>query len=116
MVMLAGFQLLLKQYTGQNDIFVGSVSARWPRVELEPLIGMFINPLVLRTHLSGDPSFRDCWCAFVKRCLTRSLIKTCRLSALWRPSKQSAIQAVTPFSRSTSCFNVTLSSRSTSRA
>ncbi len=57
MVMLAGFKLLLKQYTGQSDIFVGSVFAGRPRVELEPLIGMFINPLVLRTDLSGDPAF-----------------------------------------------------------
>jgi thioesterase domain-containing protein len=55
MVMLAAFQLLLQRYSGQNDIFVGSVIAARPLVELEPLIGPLINPLVLRTDLSGDP-------------------------------------------------------------
>jgi thioesterase domain-containing protein/acyl carrier protein len=57
MVMLAGFKLLLRQYTGLEDVYVGSVFAGRPRVELEHLIGMFINPLVLRTDLSGDPEF-----------------------------------------------------------
>jgi thioesterase domain-containing protein/acyl carrier protein len=57
MVMLAGFQILLQKFTGQHDVFVGSVFGGRPRVELEPLIGMFINPLVLRTDLSGDPAF-----------------------------------------------------------
>jgi thioesterase domain-containing protein/acyl carrier protein len=56
-VMLAVFKVLLRQCTNQDDIYVGSVFAGRPRVELEPLIGMFINPLVLRTDLSGDPSF-----------------------------------------------------------
>jgi thioesterase domain-containing protein len=57
MVMLAAFQLLLQRVTGQDDIFVGSVLAGRARVELEPLIGLFINPVVLRTDLSGDPPF-----------------------------------------------------------
>ncbi len=57
MVMLAGFKILLQQYTGLNDIFVGSVFGGRSRVELEALIGMFINPLVLRSDLSGDPAF-----------------------------------------------------------
>jgi amino acid adenylation domain-containing protein len=59
MVMLAAFQLLLQRYTGQDDVFVGSVLAGRPRPELEPLIGLFINPLVLRTDLSGDPPFTE---------------------------------------------------------
>ena len=57
MVMLASFQILLRHLTSLEDVFVGSVFAGRPRVELESLIGMFINPIVLRTDLSGDPSF-----------------------------------------------------------
>jgi thioesterase domain-containing protein len=57
MLMLAAVQLLLQQNTGQTDVFVGSVLAGRSRVELEPLIGLFINPLVFRTDLSGDPPF-----------------------------------------------------------
>ena len=59
MVMLAAFQLLLQRTAGQNDIYVGSVLAGRSRPELEPLIGLFINPLVFRTDLSGDPPFLD---------------------------------------------------------
>src|SRR5205085_2720390 len=59
MVMLAAFQLLLQRRTDQNDVFVGSVLAGRSRAELEPLIGLFINPLVFRTDLSGDPSFLE---------------------------------------------------------
>ena len=57
MVMLAGFQILLRHWTSLEDVYVGSVFGGRPRVELEPLIGMFINPIVLRTNLAGDPSF-----------------------------------------------------------
>jgi amino acid adenylation domain-containing protein len=59
MTLLAGFQLLLSRYTGQNDIVVGSPIANRTRSELEHLIGFFVNSLPLRTNLSGDPSFRE---------------------------------------------------------
>ena len=59
MVMLAAVQLLLHRCTGQDDIFVGSVLAGRHRVELESLIGLFINPLVFRTNCSGDPPFLE---------------------------------------------------------
>jgi len=59
MTLLAGFKTLLHHYTAQQDIAVGSMIANRNRVELEPLIGFFINTQVLRTDLSGDPSFRQ---------------------------------------------------------
>ena len=59
MLMLAAFQLLLQRRSGRSDVFVGTVSAGRSRVELEPLIGLFINPLVFRTDLSGDPPFLE---------------------------------------------------------
>jgi thioesterase domain-containing protein/acyl carrier protein len=58
MTLLAGFQALLQRYTGQNDIAVVTPAADRPRRELQQMIGSFINVLVLRTDLSGDPSFR----------------------------------------------------------
>ena len=36
---------------------MGSLVAGRSRIELEPLVGLFINPIVLRTDLSGDPKF-----------------------------------------------------------
>jgi amino acid adenylation domain-containing protein len=59
MVLLAAYQVLLKRYSGQDDIVVGSPIANRTRSEVEGLIGFFVNTLVLRGDLSGDPSFRE---------------------------------------------------------
>jgi amino acid adenylation domain-containing protein len=59
MTLLAAFQALLHRYTGQLDICVGTPIAGRNRAEVEPLIGFFLNTLVLRTDLSGRPSFRQ---------------------------------------------------------
>ncbi|GJD16860.1 hypothetical protein RIVM261_018160 [Rivularia sp. IAM M-261] len=59
MTLLAGFQILLWRYTGQNDIIVGSPIANRNRAEIEGLIGFFVNTLVLRTNLAGNPSFEE---------------------------------------------------------
>ncbi len=57
--LLAAFQILLSRYSGQEDIVVGTPMAGRSRVETEALIGFFINTLVLRTKLSGEPSARE---------------------------------------------------------
>jgi amino acid adenylation domain-containing protein len=57
MTLLAAFQILLQRYTNQDDIVVGTDVANRNRAEIEPLIGFFVNLLVLRTDLSGNPSF-----------------------------------------------------------
>ena len=59
MTLLAAFQTLLHRYTGQDDIAVGSPIAGRTRAEFEGLIGLFINTLVLRDDLSGDPKFKE---------------------------------------------------------
>jgi amino acid adenylation domain-containing protein/non-ribosomal peptide synthase protein (TIGR01720 family) len=59
MTFLAAFQTLLLRYTGKDDIVVGAPIANRNRAEIEGLIGFFVNSLVLRTDLSGDPSFRE---------------------------------------------------------
>ena len=59
MTLLAAFQALLHRYTGQDDIVVGTPIAGRTRVEVEQLIGFFVNMLVLRTDAAGDPTFRD---------------------------------------------------------
>ncbi|MPZ25911.1 MAG: amino acid adenylation domain-containing protein [Micromonosporaceae bacterium] len=59
MVLLAGFKALLSRWAGHPDIFVGCPMAGRPLPELAPLIGMFVNAVVLRTDLGGDPSFRE---------------------------------------------------------
>ncbi|HYG61663.1 MAG TPA: amino acid adenylation domain-containing protein, partial [Thermoanaerobaculia bacterium] len=63
MVLLAGFQLLLSRYSGQQDLAVGTPAAGRNRTEIEGLIGFFVNTLVLRGDLSsgrsGEISFRE---------------------------------------------------------
>jgi amino acid adenylation domain-containing protein len=58
MTLFAAFAILLRRYCGQDDIVVGLPTASRDHTELEGLIGFFINSLVLRVDLSGDPSFR----------------------------------------------------------
>jgi aspartate racemase len=59
MTLLAGFNALLCRYTGQEDIVIGAPVASRTRVELESVVGFFANTLVLRTDVSGDPTFRE---------------------------------------------------------
>ena len=59
MTLTAAFNSLLYRYTGQEDILLGVPTAGRNRVETEPLLGVFINTIVVRTDLSGAPSFRD---------------------------------------------------------
>ena len=56
MVLLAGFKALLARYTGDTDIACGSPIAGRTRKEVEPLLGLFVNTLVMRTDCSGDPT------------------------------------------------------------
>ncbi len=59
MTLLAAFKTLLYRYTQQCDIVVGSPIANRNRIEIEGLIVFFVNSLVLRTDLSGNPTFQE---------------------------------------------------------
>jgi non-ribosomal peptide synthetase component F/acyl carrier protein len=56
--LLTAFNILLHRMSGQPDVVVGADVANRNRSEIEGLIGFFVNQLVLRTDVSGDPSFR----------------------------------------------------------
>lgn len=58
-LMLAVFDVLLFRYTGQDDIIVGTNVANRNRGAIQNLIGFFVNNLVLRADLSGNPTFRE---------------------------------------------------------
>ncbi|WP_315705401.1 MULTISPECIES: non-ribosomal peptide synthetase [unclassified Bradyrhizobium] len=59
MLLLAAYQVLLQRYSGQDDIVVGSPTAGRSRAEFQGMIGLFVNTIVLRTDLSGDPPFLE---------------------------------------------------------
>ncbi|MGH3870458.1 MAG: non-ribosomal peptide synthetase [Pseudonocardiaceae bacterium] len=56
---MAGYQVVLNRYTGQNDIALGSVLSGRTRSETEPMMGFFANTVVVRGSLEGNPVFRD---------------------------------------------------------
>ncbi len=58
MTLFAAFQTLLYRYTGEEDIITGSMFANRDFVDIEALMGLFVNNLLLRTDLSGNPTFR----------------------------------------------------------
>src|SRR6202049_2276570 len=59
MTLLAAFAVLLPRFGGQEDVLMGIPIAGRQHREIEPLIGFFLNSLVLRSDLSGRPSFRE---------------------------------------------------------
>ncbi len=59
MTLLAAFHGLLARSSGQNDVVVGTPIAGRSRREVEPLIGYFVNTLILRSRYEGDPRFDE---------------------------------------------------------
>jgi len=57
--LLAVFSTLLYRYTSQDDLLIGTSTAGRKRLEIQGLMGYFLNTLVLRVSLSGNPTFRE---------------------------------------------------------
>ncbi|HYH97666.1 non-ribosomal peptide synthetase [Hyalangium sp.] len=58
-LLLAAFQVLLHRMTGQDDIAIGTPTAGRKARQLRGVVGYFVNPVVLRTDLSGAPTFLE---------------------------------------------------------
>ena len=59
MVMLAAFQCMVLHFTGNPDVILGTDLANRTTQQTEDLVGFFVNLLVLRTSLAGDPTFDE---------------------------------------------------------
>jgi hypothetical protein len=59
MTLLAAFHALLWAYSGEEDLVTGGTSAGRYRAETENMLGFFLNTIVLRTNLSGNPTFLE---------------------------------------------------------
>src|SRR3989440_4478487 len=59
MTLTAAFNTLLYRYTGQEDMLIGTATGGRKHPEVQRLMGVFINTLVMRTNLSGNPTFRE---------------------------------------------------------
>jgi amino acid adenylation domain-containing protein len=69
MAMATGFAELIHRWTGQTDLVVGAPVAGRTRVELEPLIGFFVNTVVLRLQLDDDATFAEALRGVRHQCL-----------------------------------------------
>ncbi|MEM7582517.1 MAG: amino acid adenylation domain-containing protein [Acidobacteriota bacterium] len=58
MTLLAGFAVLLSRLTGQRDLVVGTIVSDRDETT-KPLIGRFLNTVLIRVDLTQDPSFRE---------------------------------------------------------
>ena len=56
---LAAFAALLHRYSGQPDFAIGSIVSGRQRPEVEPLIGLFVNTLAIRTRVDAAASFES---------------------------------------------------------
>jgi amino acid adenylation domain-containing protein len=59
MLLLAAFSALIRRLSGRTDFALGTPIANRDRVDTEGMIGLFVNTIVLRLDLSGDPSFDE---------------------------------------------------------
>lgn len=57
MTLLAAFTALLRRYSGQDDIIVGTPATGRSQAGLSDVVGYFVNPVAVRSDLSGDPPF-----------------------------------------------------------
>ena len=101
MTLLAVFQVLLSRYTGQKDILVGSPTAGRSRADLAGLVGYFVNPVVCRADLSGNPNF-EAFLGQVKQTVLKAFehqdypfaLLVERLQAVRDPSRSPLFQAM----------------------
>ena len=59
MALLAAYYVLLYRWSGVSDLLVGTDVANRTEPQTEGMIGFFLNHLVLRAHMDGDPTFRE---------------------------------------------------------
>lgn len=90
MAVLAVFQLHLAKYSGQDDVAIGVPAAGRNRAETEGLIGFFLNTLVIRADLSGDPTFEEFLGRIRSPRTAPTPTRTCPSSASWRTSRSTA--------------------------
>jgi amino acid adenylation domain-containing protein/FkbH-like protein len=59
MLFLAALNVLIHRCSGLEDIIIGAPAAGRQNVETEGLIGFFVNTLLQRNNLAGNPAFVD---------------------------------------------------------
>jgi non-ribosomal peptide synthetase component F len=90
MTLLAAFDVLLHRHSAQDDITVGVPTAGRNRAELEGLIGFFVNTVVMRVDLAGNPSFRELQQRVRSVCLGAFAHQELPFESWWKSCSRSA--------------------------
>ncbi|ATX83953.1 hypothetical protein CU084_08360 [Bacillus velezensis] len=61
MVLLAAYFILISKYSGQEDIIVGTPIAGRNHIDIEKIIGMFVNTVVVRSYPNGENFLTICF-------------------------------------------------------
>ncbi len=69
MVLLAAYNVLLSKYTGQEDIIIGTPSAGRSHLDIEGIIGMFVNAFAMRNFPESSKTFREFLNEVKKNCI-----------------------------------------------
>ena len=96
---LAAFKMVLRNWTGQTDLVISTLVAGRHQQELEPLIGLFVNSLILRTELSGEPTLQQAVSAVnrvIIQALEHQMLPYGDLLNSIRRSHQGRFRGVTP--------------------
>ncbi|MCY9512222.1 condensation domain-containing protein, partial [Paenibacillus larvae] len=59
MILFAAYTILLSKYSGQEDLVVGTPVAGRTHLDLEPVVGMFVNTLAIRSYPEGSKTFHE---------------------------------------------------------
>ena len=71
-VLLAVFKVLLRAYTGHDDIVIGTPVSNRSRRELESLVGLFLDTVAVRAHVPAEASF-DTFVASLRETVVEAL-------------------------------------------
>ena len=66
--LLAAFKVVLHRYSGDVDLAVGTPTSGRSRARFAPVVGYFVNPVVVRTRVDEGASFRDLLQSVSERC------------------------------------------------
>src|SRR5207249_5729413 len=103
MLLEASFAVLLHRYTGQDDILVGTPITGRTHRETEPLVGNFINVVVMRTRFSERLTFHDLVHQVREQALGAYAHPDLPSSTRWPSWRRSGTRAGHPLSRGGSC-------------
>ncbi|MQY05075.1 condensation domain-containing protein [Actinomadura macrotermitis] len=59
MTCVAALNVVLRRYTGSDDVVIGTPAASRHHTAIENLVGFFVNTVVLKTELGDDPTFAE---------------------------------------------------------